>query len=208
MKKYIIAVSIMLLLPFLASSVSAQHDHSGQQAGQQMGGMEGGMMSMMHDMMGQMMNDPIKRSGMFIQIIPTMKEALELTDAQLASLQEAKKSYETELQALEEKARKSEADLEALLQAEKADPSAVKVAMLEAAEHRVNIRALTYETAIRMRSQLSEEQRVSLDEMEPMQLHHHMMTRMTMMEMMQVMHGEGMMDTGMMQGQMSMGMNR
>ncbi len=82
----------------------------------------------------------------------------------------------------------------------------VKEVMLEISGHRIGMKALTYETAVNMRSQLSKEQRTSLDEMKPMQLHHHMMTQMSMMEMMQVMHGEGMMEKeGMMQGGMNMG---
>ncbi len=213
MKKYILVASIILLLPFLVFSASAQHNHAEQQqnASQQMSSMEGGMMSMMHDMMGTMMNDPFKRSGMMIHVIPSMKEALDLTDEQLTGLQETKSIYKSGLMALEDKAKKSEKELRELLQSEEADPAVVKTIMLETAEHRISMKTLTYETASNMRSQLTEEQRASLAEMKPMKLHHHMMTKMTMMEMMQAMHGEGMMGKegrGMMQGQMSMGMNK
>ncbi len=196
MKKYINTASIILLLSFLGSTAYAQHDHSGQKKGaaqlenssQQMGGMDGGMMGMMQEMMGQMMNDPIKRSGMFIRIIPTMKETLELTDAQLAGLHATRNSYNTKLLDLEEKAMSSEKKLENLWQSEDVDPAMVKALMLEISGHRIGMKALTYETAVNMRSQLSKEQRTSLDEMKPMQLHHHMMTQMSMMEMMQL-HG-------------------
>lgn len=210
MKKYMRRASIILMLSFLGSAVYAQHDHSGQQkeaaqlieSSQQMGG----MMGMMQEMMGKMMNDPIKRSSMLIHIIPTMKEALELTDAQLEGLMAASKTYKTMRQDLEEKTGKAEAELEKLWQSEEVDPARVKALMLEIGELRVGIKALTYETAVDMRSQLSEKQRASLDKMKPMQLHHHMMTKMTMMEMMHAMHGEGMMGSeSMSQGGMKMG---
>lgn len=72
------------------------------------------------------------------------------------------------------------------------------------------MQALVNTTASQMESVLSAEQRTMLSEMEPMQLHQHMMTNMTMMEMMQTMHGnmmhgnmmqDGMMQDGMMKKQ-------
>lgn len=151
--------------------------------------MQDEMMGMMHQHMQQMMQDPLRRAAMLVHVLPTLQEPLALSEAQVTQLKQHVKQFEEQKAAHEQQMKQAKAQLETLLASGDAAPDQVRHRLEEAAAHHARMQALAYETATQMKGVLSAEQRTKLAEMKPMHLHHHMMTSMTMMEMMQAMHG-------------------
>ncbi|WP_456425584.1 Spy/CpxP family protein refolding chaperone [Rhodocaloribacter sp.] len=180
------------------------------QGGMMQGGMMQGMMHMHMNMMKQMMSNPLKRSSLMIYGLPTMKDLLDLSDEQVSSMRDAARAYESRAAELKEMAAKTGEQLKSALAAENPDPDRVKSLLRENATLHADLKALGFETARKMEALLTPEQRQKLAELTPMQMHHHMMANMTMMEMMKAMGGMmggGMMGGGMMQsGMMGGGM--
>ncbi|WP_457651432.1 Spy/CpxP family protein refolding chaperone [Rhodocaloribacter sp.] len=170
------------------------------QGGMMGGGMMQGMMHMHMNMMQQMMSNPLKRSSLTIYVLPTMKDLLDLSDEQVSSMKDAARAYESRVAELKEMAAKTGEQLKSALTAENPDPDRVKSLLRENATLHADLKALGFETARKMEALLTPEQRQKLAELTPMQMHHHMMANMTMMEMMKAMGG--MMDGGMMGGGM------
>lgn len=193
-----------VLATLVAVPASAQHQqHHGQAPTQQAdstrdmtGMMPGDMMQMHMRMVEQAMADPLRRAAMLVRVLPTMQEPLALSDEEAASLRQTAQRFRTEQQAHMEQAARVQEQLRDLLASDDADPARVESLLVEAASHHAQLQALAYRTARQMQGGLSDEQRAKLSEMTPMAMHHHMMTNMTMMEMMQLMHGE-MMSGGM-----------
>jgi hypothetical protein len=220
------AMSFLFALMFvLAATVpaSAQHQQPAntQQADTSRGMMQSGMMDMMQggmmegDMMGmmhqqmqkmeQMMKEPLTRSAMLVHMLPTMKEPLSLSDDQVARLKKSAQQFNMQKEAHQKQMKQTNEQLQKLLAVEDAAPDRVRALLEESATHHAQMQALAYEMASQMKGMLSAEQRTKLSEMTPMQMHHHMMSNMTMMQMMQAMHGDmmpggmkGMMQDGMM----------
>ncbi len=181
----------------------------GMMQGMMQGGMMQGMMHMHMNMMKQMMSNPLKRSSLMIHTLPTMKDLLDLSDEQVARMKDLAKAHESKEAELRKTAARTGEQLKSALAAENADPSEVKALLRENATLHADLKALDFETARKMEEVLTPEQRQKLAELTPMQMHHHMMANMTMMEMMKAMGGMmgggmmgGMMDGGMMHGGM------
>lgn len=204
------AILFAVLLMAGTFPAAAQHQHGKQKAGElaqggtqsQGGMMQGDMMGSMHQMhmqmMGQVMKNPFKHAAMMVQMLPTMKNPLGLSDEQVAHFEEEAEQFNRQQAALKDKASQAEAQLKDMLASDKPDPATVRSLLRETAMHRADIKALGLEIADRMKAELTAEQRVKLADMTPMQMHHHMATHMTMMEMMHTMHGN-MMPGGMME---------
>lgn len=167
------------------------------------GMMQGQMMSMMQEhmqMMQRMMQDPLRHAAMLVHVLPTMQEPLDLSDEQATQLKQRAQQFKEQKEAHQKQMIQAKEQLQELLASEDVAPDRVRTLLEEAATHQAQMQALAYETASQMKGILSDEQRTKLSEMEPMQMHHHMMANMTMMEMMQAMHGD-MMPDGMMKQQ-------
>lgn len=169
--------------------------------------MHGGMMQMHMQMMQQAMNDPLRRRTMLVHVLPTMQEPLGLSDEQVTDLQSAARQLEEEHRTHGEQMAQARQRLQDAMDSDEAAPGQVRSMLEEVALHHARMQAFAYETGVQMESILTDEQRSRLSEMAPMQLHQHMMMNMTMMEMMQAMHGAmgsggmhaGMMPRGMME---------
>lgn len=212
-------VALMFMLAWTVPA-SAQHQHQGADTQQadttrgmmmqsgmmdmmQGGMMQGDMMGMMRQhmqMMDQMMKDPLRRSAMLVHMLPTMQEPLALSDDQVARMQQSARQFGEQKEAHQKQMMQTKEQLQELLATGDAAPDRVRALLEETASHHAQMQALAYETASQMKGVLSAEQRTKLSEMKPMQMHHHMMANMTMMEMMQAMHGDMM--PGGMQGMM------
>ncbi|MFV1980313.1 MAG: hypothetical protein ACC655_04100 [Rhodothermia bacterium] len=155
--------------------------------------MQGDMMQGMHSkMIGAVMNDPLKRSTLLIQVLPTMKETLDLSDEQVAGLERIAQDYTQRKAQESERAENDDQQIQDLLGTEAPDPAQLKTLLRSAATVRADIAAMGYEAAVAMKGELSDEQRETLVDMTPMEIHHYMMTNLTMMEMMKAMHGDEM----------------
>jgi hypothetical protein len=203
------AMSFLFALVFMLAwtvPVSAQHQHQRadtQQADTTRGMMmRSGMMNMMQgdmmqgmmqqhmQMMDQMMKDPLHRSAMLVHMLPTMQEPLALSDDQVARMKQSAQQFGEQKEAHQKQMMQAKEQLQELLASEDAAPDRVRALLEESASYHAQMQALAYETASQMKGVLSAEQRTKLSEMKPMQMHHHMMANMTMMEMMQAMHGD------------------
>ncbi len=164
------------------------------QGGMMQGGMmQGGMMQEMHSkMIGAVMNDPLKHSTLLIQVLPTMKETLDLSDEQVAGLERIAQDYTQRKAEESERVEKADQQIQDLLGTEAPDPAQLKTLLRSAATVRADIAAMGYEAAAAMKGELSDEQHETLADMTPMEIHHYMMTNLTMMEMMKAMHGDKM----------------
>jgi len=184
-----------------ADSIHHMH-HTHQMHGNMMGMMQGDMMEMHMHMMQQVMSDPLHYSSMLVHVLPTMQDLLGLSGEQTARLRQMEQQFTAEQDAYQEQERQAQQQLQGLLASESADPSLVASQLEEAATRHARMQALAYRTAQQMRNELSPQQQTTLRNMTPMQMCHHMMTHMTMMDMMEAMHGDlmagGMM--GMMHG--------
>lgn len=194
-------VALMFMLAWTVPA-SAQHQHQRADTQQadttrgmmmQSGMMQGDMMGMMRQhmqMMDQMMKDPLRRSAMLVHMLPTMQEPLALSDDQVARMQQSARQFGEQKEAHQKQMMQTKEQLQELLATGDAAPDRVRALLEETASHHAQMQALAYETASQMKGVLSAEQRTKLSEMKPMQMHHHMMANMTMMEMMHAMHGD------------------
>lgn len=177
----------------------------GMMHGGMMDMMPGGMMQMHMQMMEQMMQDPLHHTAMLVHVLPTMQEPLALSGEQVTQLKQRAQQFVEQKQAHQKQMMTVGEQLQELLSSDDAAPDQVRSLLEEQAMHRARMQALAYETGMQMKDVLTAEQRTKLTGMSPMQLHHHMMANMTMMEMMQAMHGpmlpSGMMKDGMMKQQ-------
>ncbi len=197
----------------LTAPVVAQHKHQGadepEDAPTHSMAPANSMMVMMQQHM-QIMKDPLRHSAMLVHMLPTMQEPLTLSDDQAARMKQSKQQFKEQKDTHQKQMKQAKEQLQELLTSGDAAPNRVRSLLEETASHHVQMQALAYETAAEMKGMLSAEQRAKLSEMKPMQMHHHMMTNMTMMEVMQAMHG-GMMsgeEKGMMQDGMKGMMNK
>ncbi|ARA92150.1 hypothetical protein AWN76_002490 [Rhodothermaceae bacterium RA] len=161
-----------------------------------------GMMRHHMQMMQQMMQDPLRRSAMLVHVLPSLQEPLVLSDEQAAQLRQHAQQFKEQKKAHQQQMKQAKAQLQELMASGDAAPERVRAQLEEAARHHAQMQALAYETAEQMKGVLTAEQQATLTKMKPMQLHHHMMMNMTMMEMMQALQ-PGMMSCGMMQGGMT-----
>jgi septal ring factor EnvC (AmiA/AmiB activator) len=161
----------------------------------QMGGMNcmmhANMMQSMHGMMmDQMMNDPFVRSRMLIAVLPTMKDPLSLSDEQVAQLSKTATEFQARRNEMTSQISEAEKQIQDLFASNDADPAQIRESLRTAAMHRADLQGAGLEAVAAMKGQLSADQRSTLEGMPAMQMHHHMMSNLTMMEMMQAMHGE------------------
>lgn len=205
-----ISLILMLLAVTFADPLAAQHGHrdspqaadSSRMDGMMSGGMMG-MMQMHMQMMQRMMNDPIRRSAMLAHVVPALQEPLGLSSDQVSRLEQIRDRFKEQSKNQREQLQKARGQLQEAMQDEQARPEQVRSLLEEVAIHQARMQALGYEAAAEMKASLTPDQQEQLSTMKPMQLHHHMMDNLTMMEMMQVMHGGAMMGAG---GTMSGGM--
>ena len=201
---------ILLLAVAFTHTLAAQHRH-GQSAqaadsSRMMGMMPGGMMQMHMQMMQRMMNDPLRQSAMLVHLLPTLQEPIGLSTEQASRLEQTRDRFKEQSRNQGEQLQKARRQLQEAMQDDQARPEQVRSLLEEVAIHQARMQALGYEAAAEMKASLTPDQREQLSTMKPMQLHHHMMANLTMMEMMQVMHGGAMMGAGgMMSGGMTMG---
>lgn len=152
-----------------------------------------GMMRAMHmQMMERAMKRPLKHSAMMVRVLPTMKDPLGLSDAQVAHLEELAARFKEAQSELAAKASEVETKLDDQLASDEPDPAEITTLLREEAMHRADMKALGIKTAMQMKADLTGEQREKLAAMTPVQMHQHMASHMTMMEMMQAMHGDDM----------------
>lgn len=161
----------------------------------QMGGMNcpmhaNMMQSMDGMMMDQMMNDPFVRSRMLIAVLPTMKDPLSLSDEQVAQLTKTATEFQTRRNEMTSQISEAEKQIQDLLASNDPNPAQIRASLRMAAMHRADLQAAGLEAVAAMKGRLSADQRATLEGMPAMQMHHHMMANLTMMEMMQAMHGE------------------
>lgn len=184
-----------------------QGPHSGGTTnGTQRGGMMQGM-SMGGGMMG-MMQEPMHHSLALAHMLPTMQEPLNLEDAQVARLQGIHEDHLASQADRMERVRAARADLNDVMAAEDPDASRIESLLKSAAEAHAEMQASMFSTVQQMKGVLSAEQRAALEEMQPSELHRHMMQNMSMMDMMQMMnrmHGGMMNQHAMHGGKMSPG---
>ncbi|QXD14324.1 hypothetical protein GQ464_012855 [Rhodocaloribacter litoris] len=210
-----LGVTLMLFAPALPAIAQHQHQH-GQAAqtdttrGMMQGGMmqngmmQNGMMQMMHQRMQQMMSNPLQRAALLVHLLPTLQEPLALTDAQVAELKQHAQAFQAKRQELMQQMKAAQEQLQKVISEGEAAPDQVQARLEAIARHHARLQALAYETALQMKKVLTDEQRSKLAAISPMQWHRYMMENITMMQMMQMMHG-GMMHGGMMQGGMMQG---
>ncbi len=149
----------------------------------------GGMMQGMSkgDGMMGMMQDPMHHSLALSHILPTMQEPLNLDDAQVDRLQRIHEDHQAVQADRMERVRVARAELNSVMAQEDPDASRLEALLKSAAEAHAEMQASMVSTAQQMKDVLSAEQRAALDEMEPSELHRHMMQNMSMMDMMQMM---------------------
>jgi len=207
MKSLTAAPQILLLSILMLGMVApafAQHEHKKADEQQEAPVTGPAMMNLMQEHM-TMMDDPLRRSAMLVHMLPTMQESLGLSDDQVMRMKQSTQQYKERNDTHQQQMKRATEQLDELLASEDAPPNRVRSLLEETASHGARMQALAFESAAEMKGMLSAEQRAKLSGMKPMQMHHHMMTNMTMMEMMQAMHGGmvsgekmGMMKQGMM----------
>ena len=197
----LISIFAGALLLTVAQPVAAQHEHEQQavvdeHAGGDQDGMMKGMMSAvkmtMEGMMSSMkeaMDDPFLRSRLTVTLLPTMQEALALSPEQIDNLQLIKGRFNQEQSALTDQAQRLHDESLALANAEVHDRTEITQILRETAMVGADMKALALATSDEMLSTLAPEQRKRLAAMTPMQVHHHMMMNLSMMEMMRAMSG-------------------
>jgi Spy/CpxP family protein refolding chaperone len=176
-------------------------------AGAMMNGMQGAGMqgAEMGGGMTGMMQQPMHRAMMLVHMLPTMQEPLNLDEGQVDLLNGLHENLMASHAELAERIKETRSELNDLLAQEGPDASRVESLLKAAAEVRAEIQASMFATSLQMKNVLSAEQKAALAEMQPADMHRHMMQNMSMMEMMQMMNkmDGGMMDGGMMdQGSM------
>lgn len=175
-------VTILLSVFFLAAfSVNAQMDQnqSDQQKSMMMQKsdmMQNGMMQGMMDnakcpMCGQMMNPdmPMQKYGMMVNKLPTMQQQLALTNEQVDQLYDLQTDFKKQQIDYQAELRKKQMKLKGLLN-DMAPISKVKTLMKDCADTKINMKAAAYETAGKMKSVLTNEQKEKMKTM-MMQMH-------------------------------------
>jgi len=214
-------LSLSMLLPAMAQHeqhhpMQKQEDGSMQaQAGAQgtdmhamhnamQGGMPGERMGGDAEAMHSAMFSPLCRTMVTARLLPSMGEALSLSDDQLSDLAQAKRMFTEQEEELRAEVSKVSKNLESLFETSlQSDTETVRSDLKRRASLAADLELLNYETTARMLSLLSPEQRSRLHDLTPMQLQHIMMSNMTDSEM-HTMHSAMMsgMDCPMMSGDM------
>lgn len=148
----------------------------------------------MGPMMQQMMEDPLHRSAMMTHALPAMREHLGLSDEQVQSLEQIQTEAMSEARRHVEMTTDPQGQLAATLTAEQPDEREIDELTREIATHRAQAQAALIRGHIRMREALSDDQRIMLDQMDPEQVHSHMMQSAPMHEMMMSMQESGAID--------------
>ncbi|MEX0599923.1 MAG: Spy/CpxP family protein refolding chaperone [Rhodothermales bacterium] len=191
-----------------ACMMMMQAMHAGDM-GDMMDGMQGAGMqgSRMGGGMTGMMQQPMHRAMMLVHMLPTMQEPLNLNEAQVDRLKGLHENLMASHADLAERMKERRSELDDLLAQEEPDATRVASLLKSSAEAHAEMQASMFAISQQMKNVLSTEQQNALGEMEPADMHRHMMQNMSMMDMMQMMnkmHG-GMMNGGMMQGGMMQG---
>lgn len=227
----ILAIMLMLAwaMPSFAQQNSMQggmsmHAQSAPMNNDQMGAgsctMQGAMMQpvMQQSIMEGAMHNSLAYSMMLVHMLPTMKEQLNLSDAQEHQFRQAEADYLARRQQVSSELQTTWQRVQNLTASEKPDVSALKKALHDAAAKRADLQVAGIETAVRMKAGLNTQQGEALASMSPIELHRYMMSNMTMTDMMNMMqgmygamHADGMMggmqgmDGAMMEGAGNMG---
>ena len=184
----LISIFAGALLLTVAQPVAAQHEHEQQAVvDEHAGGDQDGMMKGMMSSMKEAMDDPFLRSRLTVTLLPTMQEALALSPEQIDNLQLIKGRFNQEQSALTDQAQRLHDESLALANAEVHDRTEITQILRETAMVGADMKALALATSDEMLSTLAPEQRKRLAAMTPMQVHHHMMMNLSMMEMMRAM---------------------
>ncbi len=173
--------------------------------GSMMGG-PGDSSKMAGMMESAMMNDPLHRSAMTLFALPEMKSELGLSDKQAGDLKKLREDAISRAKDLSAKSATEQKELSELLSNETSRTGTVRSLLNDIAELRAQKEFLGFETAAKMKAELTADQRTKLAGMKPGELHQIVMSRVPMaerMEMMQFLSGEGMMREGMMRGMMT-----
>jgi hypothetical protein len=203
MRKPITMTIIALLVA--AMPALAQHDHGDQnevqdsrsEGGNENNMMQEDMMKQMHEMqmahLGKLMDDPVRLSYLKVIMLPGMADKLDYTSDQSDAMAKLLNEYLGQMN-LHFNGRSRMLDqLNMLLESDSRDMAGVRSKIGDLAEHDGKLSWLAIKTAIKMEEQLSPDQLAKNDEMTPLELHEHMVGSMSMAEMMQAMHGDGMM---------------
>ena len=143
-------------------------------------------------MMGGMMQDPAHPSVFTAFVLPELQSELALT----TQLKQLKQELLAKGEDFFKQIAARQKELEGLTAAGTSKNAEVKRALEEIANLRAQQEFAAYETAGKMKATLTEEQRTKLAALKPFELHHAMMSHMTvgdMTQMMQFMGGDGVM---------------
>jgi cell division protein FtsB len=183
-------------LTFAAALLSVAGLYAAAQGPQNRPGMQGmGMMAGMHD--------PLDQSTMTVFLLPYMRQELGLSAQQANELNRLKQDLLTKAKEISTRIAEKQKELDTLLASNTAKPAQVKTLLEEIANLKAQRQFAGFETASKMKSALTEQQRNRLAALKPAELHQAMMAHMTMGDMMQMMELIG--ADGMMPGRM-MGM--
>jgi hypothetical protein len=170
-----------------------------------------GRMGMVRSSMMRGMESPLSRSIATVYVLPDMKSQLSLTTAQATQLQRLRQQFLDSEQKDATQIESKRAALDTLLGSGKPSQDQVTKAVTEIANLEAHQQVLGYESALKMRALLTDQQRSNLDSMQPGQLWNTMISNLTvrdMAQMMRYMHGAagfGMMGSGVMAGGMMAG---
>lgn len=142
-------------------------------------------------------------------VLPALQTELGLSAQQIAQLRQRKQEMLGKANDISGQIAAKRKELEGLLASGTSKGELVKRLYEEIGTLRGQQQYVGYETALKMKAELTDAQRAKLAGMKPNELHQAMMSRMTMsdmMEMMPFMGGDGMMGGMMMSGMMMNGM--
>lgn len=174
--KRLIIISATLLMT-ISLSTNAQHKHQGamdksEKSSMMQSGMmgQGGMMGMMNGMQcpmcGKMMSNkkPMQKYLMVVNFLPNKSEELSLTNEQFNKLIDLQTSFKK--QQIEYKAdlRKKRMKLQSLLD-ENASSDEIREQMQECSNTKINMKLAAYETVIKMKNELTDDQKSKLTDL-------------------------------------------
>lgn len=165
--------------------------------------MQGAMMQpeMQQSIMNGAMHSPLAYSMMLVHMLPTMKEQLDLSDEQAQQFRQAEADYLARREEVSTELQTTRQRVQQLAGSDEPDMGALEKTLHDAAAKRADLQVAGIETAARMKAGLNAEQRKELANMSPVELHRHMMSNMTMTDMMNMMQSMyGVMNAGGMQG--------
>lgn len=122
-------------------------------------------------MMETMMKDPIHRAELLVQVLPTLRESLNLSNEQVDRLGALQAEFAGDQQARRANLEMIRADLSELLASNNPNRQRVETLLVERATERAGMQALALDRAFQMNDVLTAAQRRDLEEMTVKELH-------------------------------------